>query len=60
MSQPTPPASSRALPAERPPAASPVVPSSQLFGGARTVSIDHAGQRYTLRITRENKLILTK
>jgi hemin uptake protein HemP len=34
--------------------------SSRLFGGAPTLFIEHAGQRYTLRITRENKLILTK
>ena len=31
------------------------------FCGARTaVEIIHAGQRYVLRVTRENKLILTK
>jgi len=41
-------------------AASPVLHSSSLFGTAQTLFIDHAGQRYTLRITRENKLILTK
>jgi hemin uptake protein HemP len=28
--------------------------------GAPTVEIEHAGQRYLLRVTRENKLILTK
>jgi hemin uptake protein HemP len=39
---------------------SPVLTSSRLFGGAQTLFIEHAGQRYTLRITRENKLILTK
>lgn len=37
-----------------------IVPSGALFRGARTVCIEHAGQRYLLRITRENKLILTK
>ncbi len=36
------------------------VTSEQLFRGARTLCIEHAGQRYLLRITRENKLILTK
>jgi hemin uptake protein HemP len=36
------------------------VTSEQLFQGARTLCIEHAGQRYLLRITRENKLILTK
>ncbi len=37
-----------------------VVESRDLFAGARTVRIAHAGQTYLLRITRENKLILTK
>lgn len=36
------------------------IDSTQLLQGARAVDIDHAGQRYVLRITRENKLILTK
>lgn len=37
------------------------IDSRQLFGpGRSTVFIDHGGQRYTLRLTRENKLILTK
>ena len=36
------------------------VSSEQLLRGATTLEIDHAGQRYLLRITRENKLILTK
>lgn len=60
MSQSTPPVPASRVSTEPPPATSPVVPSSRLFGGARTVWIDHAGQRYMLRITRENKLILTK
>ena len=35
--------------------------SEELFHNkARTVFIEHAGQRYFLRLTRENKLILTK
>lgn len=36
--------------------------SEELFcnNKARTVFIEHAGQRYQLRLTRENKLILTK
>ncbi len=37
-----------------------VVNSRDLLKGARTVLIEHAGQRYILRVTRENKLILTK
>lgn len=46
----------------RPPANAEVVTvsSQALFRGARTLCIEHAGQRYLLRITRENKLILTK
>jgi hemin uptake protein HemP len=34
--------------------------SKDLLCGASAVEIDHAGQRYLLRVTRENKLILTK
>jgi hemin uptake protein HemP len=33
---------------------------TQLLKGSSTAEIDHAGQRYLLRVTRENKLILTK
>jgi hemin uptake protein HemP len=40
--------------------AQPPVSSEQLLRGATTLEIDHAGQRYLLRVTRENKLILTK
>ena len=40
--------------------AMPPVSSEQLLRGATTLAIDHAGQRYLLRVTRENKLILTK
>jgi hemin uptake protein HemP len=36
------------------------VPSSRLLGEAATVEIEHCGQCYVLRVTRENKLILTK
>ena len=36
------------------------VDSGQILRGASTVEIEHAGQRYLLRVTRENKLILTK
>jgi hemin uptake protein HemP len=31
-----------------------------LFRDGKTVEIDHGEQRYTLRVTRDNKLILTK
>ena len=34
--------------------------SRELFCGRREVRIEHAGQTYRLRITRRNKLILTK
>jgi hemin uptake protein HemP len=36
------------------------ISSSLLFLGQRTMEIDHGEQRYTLRITKDNKLILTK
>jgi len=38
----------------------PRVDSEELLRGAPAVEIEHAGQRYLLRVTRENKLILTK
>lgn len=38
----------------------PELSSEELFGGARTLAIVHSGERYLLRITRQNKLILTK
>jgi len=38
----------------------PRIDSQKILAGATTVEIDHAGQRYLLRVTRENKLILTK
>ncbi len=34
--------------------------STDLFGDAQEILIDHAGQEYRLRITRRGKLILTK
>lgn len=36
------------------------VDSAYLFAGASTLTIDHDGAAYVLRITRRNKLILTK
>ncbi|MBS0582722.1 MAG: hemin uptake protein HemP [Proteobacteria bacterium] len=36
------------------------VDSDKLFGGALEVRIDHLGQEYRLRQTRNGKLILTK
>ena len=38
----------------------PQVDSAQLLGSGGAVEIQHAGQTYLLRVTRENKLILTK
>ncbi len=38
----------------------PRVGSEQLLQGSPAVEIDHGGQLYLLRVTRENKLILTK
>lgn len=38
----------------------PRIDSTQLLRGHRTVEIEHGEQRYTLRVTRDNKLILTK
>ncbi|MGE5469307.1 MAG: hemin uptake protein HemP [Bacteroidota bacterium] len=38
----------------------PCVGSEQILRGNNSVEIEHAGQRYLLRVTRENKLILTK
>jgi hemin uptake protein HemP len=36
------------------------IASEEILAGASCVEIEHAGQRYLLRVTRENKLILTK
>lgn len=38
----------------------PVVTSEGLLGQQRQLSIIHNGERYTLRVTANNKLILTK
>ncbi len=40
--------------------ANPVYPSQRLFQGGNVVWIEHEGERYTLRRTRQGKLILTK
>jgi len=34
--------------------------SKELFGTAREIVIEHAGDNYRLRLTRQGKLILTK
>jgi len=38
----------------------PRLSSEQLLRGSSAIEIEHAGQCYLLRVTRENKLILTK
>jgi len=45
-----------AAPAPRPP----IVRTDELFGTRREVIIKHGEEEYRLRITRSNKLILTK
>jgi len=50
----TPPSEPRAADIER------QVPSAALFQGQREIVIVHHGQEYRLRITRADKLILTK
>ena len=37
-----------------------VINAENLFAGEKEVWIDHAGERYRLRITRRGKLILQK
>lgn len=37
-----------------------VLHADELFQGQREICIEHNGQRYRLRITRRNKLILQK
>lgn len=37
-----------------------VIESSELVGRDGTIQIRHSGETYTLRITRNNRLILTK
>jgi hemin uptake protein HemP len=56
----TPPSPVKPLPPTDSAVTRPPVSSEQLLRGATTLEIDHAGQRYLLRVTRENKLILTK
>lgn len=48
------------LPCVQRSAPSPALSSQALFQGAPEVVIRHDGQDYRLRITRQNKLILTK
>lgn len=55
------PESSLLLPAARPPSPGlPMVRSRDLLQGHNLILIEHAGDCYYLRMTRNNKLILTK
>lgn len=47
-------------PVQQPEPARPRVESAEILRGNSAVEIEHAGQCYLLRVTRENKLILTK
>ncbi len=49
-----------ASPARQPEAPPARLDSAQLFEGQRELVIQHQGETYRLRITRQNKLILTK
>ena len=40
--------------------AAPRIDSTDLLRGRKTLTIHHAGQHYTLRLTRLGKLLLTK
>lgn len=40
--------------------AAPIIRARSLFGRHRELFIEHAGAQYRLRITQNNKLILTK
>ena len=46
--------------ANTPPEPTPRIGSADLLRGHRTVEIEHGQQRYTLRVTKDDKLILTK
>ena len=44
----------------RPPEPLPRTTSAELLRGARRLLIEHDGETYTLHLTRQNKLLLTK
>jgi hemin uptake protein HemP len=54
--QPLPPP----LTASQPAGEAPRLDSAQLLGGRKQVAISHGGELYSLRLTRNGKLILTK
>ncbi|MCP5277776.1 MAG: hemin uptake protein HemP [Thiobacillus sp.] len=45
---------------DAPPRAPAAICALELLGEARSVVIEHRGERYELRLTRNGKLILTK
>jgi hemin uptake protein HemP len=45
---------------QAPPPGKRIMTSEELFGGANEVIIRHAGEEYRLRVTKNDKLILTK
>jgi len=53
------PQPNRTTPSSPPPSAQ-RIDSRRLLAGGRELVIDHAGQEYRLRLTRNDKLILTK
>ena len=56
MTEPMPPQQPDALPPTEPPR----FESNELFQGSRVVEISHAGEKYRLLLTRNNRLILQK
>lgn len=51
------------LPSQAAPEPAPIkagIPTQQLFQGHQEIVIDHKGESYRLRITKNDKLILTK
>jgi hemin uptake protein HemP len=47
-------------PASLPPPAAPLLDTGALFAGVSEIIIAHGSEQYRLRLTRQNKLILTK
>jgi hemin uptake protein HemP len=54
------PADEPAREPDRTPTPRKVISAQDLFAGEREIQIEHAGERYRLRITRRNKLVLQK
>lgn len=50
----------RSLPSDKPPVQPVIVRAVELLGPTRQVVIEHRGERYVLRLTRGDKLLLTK